>query len=267
MRTASLVSVLGCLATRALCAPGRLVQRAPTVYLAGDSTMQDYSSGAIQGWGYYFKYSLSTPVVNKALGGRSARSYTVEGRFDTLVSSVKAGDVVVIEFGHNDGGSLGSNDNGRTDCPGAGNETCTSKFNGQTVTVLTYPAYLFNAGKALIGKGAKVIISSPTPNNPWEGGSFSYGASRFTTYCKDVVAKLGAENAMFVDHGQYTANIFKTYGKAKVDAMFPNDHTHTGPTGADAVSKAFVKGVLCAGGGFLDGMVKNTTASVEGACI
>jgi rhamnogalacturonan acetylesterase len=179
---------------------------------------------------------------------------------------VKPNDIVIIEFGHNDGGSL-SSDNGRSDCPGAGNETCRSTYNGQTVTVLTYPAYLFNAGKALIAKGAKVIISSPTPNNPWEGGSFTYAPSRFTTYSQDVVNKLGTANAMFVDHGTYTANIFKTYGKSKVDAMFPNDHTHTGPTGADLVAKAFVKGVLCAGGGFLDGLIKNTTASVEGSCV
>jgi rhamnogalacturonan acetylesterase len=203
--------------------------------------------------------------VNKALGGRSARSYTVEGRFQTLIDTVQPNDIVIIEFGHNDGGSL-SKDNGRTACPGAGSETCKSTYNGQQVTVLTYPAYLTNAGKALIAKGAKVIVSSPTPNNPWEGGSFSYAPGRFTTYSKAVAEALG-ENAMFVDHGSYTASIFKTLGKAKVDAMFPNDHTHTSPQGADTVSGAFVKAVLCAGGGFLKGMVRNSTEAVQGTCL
>jgi rhamnogalacturonan acetylesterase len=204
-------------------------------------------------------------VVNKAIGGRSARSYTVEGRFQTLIDTVQPNDIVVIEFGHNDGGSL-SKDNGRSACPGAGAETCRSTYNGQQVTVLTYPAYLVNAGKALVAKGAKVIISSPTPNNPWEGGSFSYGPSRFTTYSKSAAEQIGS-SAMFVDHGQYTANIFKSLGKAKVDSFFPNDHTHTSPAGADVVSKAFVKAVLCSGGGFLKGFLKNETASVEGQCI
>lgn len=204
-------------------------------------------------------------MVNNAIGGRSARSFTVEGRFQSIIDVVQPNDIVIIEFGHNDGGSL-SKDNGRTACPGAGSETCKSTYNGQQVTVLTYPAYLLNAGKALVAKGAKVIISSPTPNNPWEGGNFSYGPGRFTTYSKSVADQIGA-NAMFVDHGQYTANIFKTLGKAKVDSFFPNDHTHTSPAGADAVSKAFVKAVLCAGGGFLNGFVRNTTATVEGACI
>lgn len=210
-------------------------------------------------------YSLSLPVINKAIGGRSARSFTVEGRFDEIIKAVQPNDIVVIEFGHNDGGSL-SSDNGRTDCPGAGNETCTSNYNGQTVTVLTYPAYLQNAGKAMIAKGAKVIISSPTPNNPWEGGSFSYAPSRFTTYSKSVADSLGA-NAMFVDHGTYTANIFKSMGKTKVDALFPNDHTHTSPAGADVVAGAFVKALQCGGGGFLKGFVKNETSSIDGSCV
>jgi rhamnogalacturonan acetylesterase len=132
--------------------------------------------------------------------------------------------------------------------------------------VLTFPAYLINAGKALTAKGAKVIVSSQTPNNPWEGGSFSYAPGRFTTYAKSAAESIGA-GAQFVDHGQYTANIFKTLGKAKVDAMFPNDHTHMGPAGADTVAKAFVKAVLCSSGGLLNEFVKNGTASVEGACI
>jgi rhamnogalacturonan acetylesterase len=204
-------------------------------------------------------------VVNNAIGGRSARSFTVEGRFQTIIDKVQANDIVVIEFGHNDGGSL-SKDNGRSDCPGAGNETCQSNYNGQTVTVLTFPAYLLNAGKAMIAKGAKVIVSSQTPNNPWEGGTFTYTPGRFSDYAKSVATQLG-KDAWFVDHGLYTANIFKTLGKTKVDALYPQDHTHTSPAGADVVSGAFVKAVLCGGGGFLNGFVKNSTASVDGACV
>ena len=57
-------------------------------------------------------------MTNNAIGGRSARSYTDEGRFDTLISQAAKGDYVVIEFGHNDNRSL--EDNPTTgDCPGA----------------------------------------------------------------------------------------------------------------------------------------------------
>jgi rhamnogalacturonan acetylesterase len=71
-----------------------------------------------QGWGQYLAQYLTLPVVNLAIAGRSSRSYTDEGRFTTLINSAKAGDYVVIEFGHNDGSS-GSVDNGRQTAVGS----------------------------------------------------------------------------------------------------------------------------------------------------
>jgi rhamnogalacturonan acetylesterase len=55
------------------------------------------------GWAQYLGQYLTIPVVNSAIAGRSARSYTDEGRFTTLINTVKSGDFVIIEFGHNDG--------------------------------------------------------------------------------------------------------------------------------------------------------------------
>ncbi|RMZ71766.1 rhamnogalacturonan acetylesterase [Pyrenophora seminiperda CCB06] len=249
-------------------APGQLVsKRAQTVYLAGDSTMAK-AAGVITGWGVYVPYSLSLPVINKAIGGRSSRSFTVEGRFTEIISLVQPNDIVIMEFGHNDGGSLSSGtDNGRTVCPGTGNETCTSTYNGTKVTVHTFPYYLTQAGKALIAKGAKVIVSSQTPNNPWESGSFQYtDGGRFVGYAKDVARALGS-NAQYVDHGAYAASIWKIMGKAQTDRLFPQDHTHTSPEGAAVVAKAFVKAVQCGGGGFLKGFVRNATESIPGVCL
>ena len=102
-----------------------------TIHLCGDSTMAPMGGGKnTQGWGEYLRYSFdpaSATVSNRAIAGRSARSFSREGRFDAVAKEVKAGDWVVIEFGHNDGGSL-STDNGRSDCFGAGNETCASTY-------------------------------------------------------------------------------------------------------------------------------------------
>ena len=70
-----------------------------TVHLCGDSTMAR-GNGIIDGWGQYLQYSLNEPVVNHAIGGRSARSFTREGRFDEVLAQVESGDFVVIEFGH-----------------------------------------------------------------------------------------------------------------------------------------------------------------------
>lgn len=207
-------------------------------------------------------------MANRAIGGRSSRSYTVESRFASLAALVRPNDIVVMEFGHNDGGSLSPTDNGRSVCPGTGAETCASTLNGQPVSVRTFPYYLTEAGKLIIARGGKVIVSSQTPNNPWEGGAFSYtGGGRFVGYARDVAAALGTANAMYVDHGAYTAEAWRRLGKAKTDAMFPLDHTHTSPEGAAVVAAAFVKGVQCAGGGFLKGFVRNGTDSIEGSCL
>ncbi|KAF4626376.1 hypothetical protein G7Y89_g11785 [Cudoniella acicularis] len=255
------------LATLALAAPAdeKIAKRAtPTLYLIGDSTMAKGGGGtATQGWGVYLPYSMTgINVVNDAIAGRSARSYIDEGHFTTVAASVIAGDFVLIEFGHNDGGSLSTTDNGRTDCAGSGSETCTTTAG---VVVQTYPTYLTAAAKLMTAKGAHVIISSPTPNNVCESGTCSYSASRFTSYCKIVVSNVGS-NSSFVDHGQYVANEYISLGATTVDAFYPNDHTHTSPKGADVVAGQFVKGALCAKSP-LAAYIKNSTASVAGTCV
>lgn len=131
--------------------------------------------------------------------------------------------------------------------------------------VQTYPTYLTNAAKAMVAKGAHVIIASPTPDNPCESGTCSYTPSRFTGYCEIVVSNTGSLSA-FVDHGQYVANEFIALGATAVDAFYPIDHTHTSPTGATVVAAQFVKGLLC-GGSPLAAHVKNTTASIAGSCL
>ncbi|KAJ6533993.1 SGNH hydrolase-type esterase domain-containing protein [Mycena vulgaris] len=223
---------------------------AVTVYLAGDSTMTaNGNNDGTNGWGKFLTSYISLPVVNNAIAGRSARSFTVEGRFTAMAANVQAGDYVVIEFGHNDGGSLTPTDNGRTDCPvGAAGyaTTCSVVVGGVTQTILTYEAYLVNAAKLFQSKGANVIISSATPNNVWETGTFSYSASRFVTYCQDAAAATGAT---FVDHGLFTASLYKNLGAAAVDAFYPNDHTHTSPAGATVVARAFVLALEATGSG------------------
>ncbi|KFY78531.1 hypothetical protein V501_04392 [Pseudogymnoascus sp. VKM F-4519 (FW-2642)] len=233
----------------------------PTLYLAGDSTMASGGGGSgTQGFGEYLKNSFSgITIVNKAIGGRSARSYWNEGRFQAIADLVKAGDYVLIEFGHNDGGSLSTTDNGRTDCFGGGSEVCISPTTGEKV--YTYVFYLLQAGKLMTAKGAHVVIASPTPNNLWETGTWSYTAPRFTGYGRSVVTSLGSL-AAFVDHGLYVANEYKALGATKVNAFYPVDHTHTSPAGAESVAGQFVKGLKC-GGSALSAYV---TASISGSC-
>jgi len=113
-------------------------------------------------------------------------------------------------------------------------------YSGVSETVQTYYTYLYNAAKLFQSKGATVIISSATPNNVWETGTFTYSANRFVTYASDAAKAAGAT---FVDHGLYTAQLYKNAGATTVDSYYPNDHTHTSPAGAKVVARAFVLAV------------------------
>lgn len=219
--------------------PGAVVQR-PTVTLLS-LTVNQHANGT--GWGEYISLSISEPVSNKAIGGRSARSCTREGRFQDIADSIQSGDHVVIEFGHNDGGSLSNcQDNGRTDCPGTGSETCTTEYDGKSETVLTFPAYLKNAANLFQEKGANVLISSQTPNNVWETGEYIYEASRFVEGARVAASAAGVD---YVDHGAYVASIYRSLGEDTVNGFYPADHTHTSPEGAQVVADAFLKAVAC----------------------
>lgn len=200
------------------------------------------NDGFTNGWGPYVPPYVTIPVVNNAIGGRSARSFTREGRFASTLAAAKAGDWVIIEFGHNDGGSLTPNDNGRTPCPGTDDQTCRTVYNGANEIVLTYYAYLRNAAKAFKAKGINVVISSATPNNLWETGTWSYSTPRFSTYAKSVARDT---NSIFVDHGWFVADKYRTLGKVVVNGYYPKDHTHTSPAGAKAVAEAFFRGLQC----------------------
>ena len=200
------------------------------------------TDSTLPGWGPYLEsYLTGTTVVNKAIGGRSARSYTNEGRFDEITPLLTAGDIVVIEFGHNDGGSPnGADDNGRSDCPGTGDEVCTSGKDGSLV--YTFNKYVTDAARAYIAKGASVIVSSQTPNNLWEGGVFSDSAPRFVEYAALAAEDVG-EGAFYIDHFEAVARMFEKLGDAAVNSLYPVDHTHTSPEGADLIANAFAQAV------------------------
>ncbi|KAI0129690.1 rhamnogalacturonan acetylesterase [Xylariales sp. AK1849] len=237
------VLALGTLRVAASPTPVALAPRAtPTVYLCGDSTMAKNGAGDgdTDGWGQYFGTYSTLTVVNEAIGGRSARSYWDEGRFAAVADLATTGDIVVIEFGHNDGGSPESSDNGRSDCPGTGTETCVSDATGATVYTFVY--YVVQAAKLMLAKGATVVLSTQTPNNLWETGSFAYSVPRFVGYQKIAAASAGT-GVTYVDHFQAVSNMYEQKGSVAVNALYPNDHTHTSPTGANLSAQAFAEAI------------------------
>lgn len=78
-----------------------------TIFIIGDSTAanKDISGGKQErGWGMVFQSYFDDNIVvdNRALNGRSSLSFINEGHWDKLLQSLKPGDYVIIQFGHND---------------------------------------------------------------------------------------------------------------------------------------------------------------------
>ncbi|EKU89621.1 polysaccharide deacetylase family protein [Bacteroides oleiciplenus] len=78
-----------------------------TIFMIGDSTMANKSlkNGNLErGWGQMLPGFLTDDirVDNHAMNGRSSLSFINEGRWDTVLSKLKSGDYVFIQFGHND---------------------------------------------------------------------------------------------------------------------------------------------------------------------
>ncbi len=78
----------------------------PVIYLIGDSTCAIKKQNAFpeMGWGVPFTtfFNEETSVANLAVNGRSTKSFLQEGRWDAVKESLKAGDYVLVQFGHND---------------------------------------------------------------------------------------------------------------------------------------------------------------------
>ena len=97
--------------TLEFCGPAPAVRRlrvepviVPVVYLAGDSTVTDQRFEPGASWGQmlprFFKPEVS--VANHAESGETLTAFLVERRLDKLLSRIKPGDWLLIQFGHND---------------------------------------------------------------------------------------------------------------------------------------------------------------------
>ena len=101
----------------------------PTVWLVGDSTVRNgRGDGANNqmGWGDELAPYLDlnkVNLVNRAIGGRSSKTYITEGHWDEVSAMIKPGDIVLIQFGHNDGGRPDDPSRARASLPGVSDET------------------------------------------------------------------------------------------------------------------------------------------------
>ena len=77
---------------------------APTIFIAGDSTVTDQPYEPAAGWGQMLPRFLKPEiaVANHAESGETLKSFLSELRLAKILSQMKTGDFLFIQFGHND---------------------------------------------------------------------------------------------------------------------------------------------------------------------
>jgi lysophospholipase L1-like esterase len=227
------------------------------IFLCGDSTgkNEDKNPDGMWGWGsqaYTVFDEAKCTFINCAKAGRSTRTYLNENRWEEVYRTLRAGDYVLIQFGHNDIGGIDKDkERGVIACA---KDTChvyKSKNSGKFEVVYSFGWYL----RKMIGdakeKGAIPVILSFTPRNEWPGGKIERRNNDYIPQWDEAVAKeCGVE---FVDIHNITADYLdkkfsnkkgdSEKAKAKASAYFNHDHTHTSLLGARTNCQSLAKGL------------------------
>jgi rhamnogalacturonan acetylesterase len=216
----------------------------PTLFIVGDSTLK--SNAPLHGWGqelgeFFNQDKLN--VVNRAIGGRSSRTFQYEGRWDKILTELKKGDFVIIQFGHNDVGKY--DDPVAKDRPALhseGEETAeVTRLDGKKETVHSFGWYMRKYGNDAKAKGATVIFCSMVPHKDWQNGKIIRKESE--TFVKWTVNAAQATGAYFINLNEMVALEFEKLGVEKVETFFADKRTHSTPAGAELNAKIVVSGL------------------------
>jgi len=213
----------------------------PTLFIAGDSTAAKGPPTAT-GWGVPFAAyfdSAQINIVNAARGGRSSRTFITEGLWDQLLAQVKAGDTVLIQFGHNDAGAINDGSRARGSIRSLGEETeqIDNLLTKKPELVHSFGWYVRKMISDVRAKKATPILLSITVRNEWREGKVERTNGPWSAFA----AELGkTENVAFIDLTTLIADDYERRGAAAVKPFFPKDHTHTSPEGADLNARLVV---------------------------
>jgi lysophospholipase L1-like esterase len=225
----------------------------PTLFLVGDSTVKSGGQNGAYGWGeriapYFDTAKLN--VVNRAIGGRSSRTYYTEGRWDRLAAQLKKGDFVVIQFGHNDGGRIGDPGNkNRASAPGIGAATVEdTRPDGSKEQVHSFGWYMARYVADARARGATVILCSPVPHrDKWER------ERDFASFAEWDAQVAQAGGAHFIDLTLLVADAYRKAGAPVVNGLFSDARTHTNDAGARFNAARVVDGLKALPGNPLAG--------------
>ena len=207
------------------------------LFMIGDSTMADkpLDENPERGWGRLLPLYLvpGMEVQNHAMNGRSTKSFLKEGRWDTVLSRLKKGDYVFIEFGHNDE---------KVDKPAV-----------YAAANTDYRTNLIKFINEVRAKKAFPVLLTPVMRRKFDAnGIFQDTHGEYP----DAVRKVAQElKVPLIDLHRKTETLLKNYGDEASKSLFlqikegenPNypkgvtDNTHFNPKGAEEVARLAVE--------------------------
>jgi rhamnogalacturonan acetylesterase len=214
-----------------------LKKQKPVFYIIGDSTVRNGDGSGKNGqWGWgsfmweYFDTSRIS-VQNHAIGGRSSRTFITEGRWDKILLTLKKGDYVIMQFGHNDASPLDDTARARGVIRGIGEDSTEiwNPIRKIKEVVHTYGWYMRRYVRETKAKGATPIICSLVPRNNWKDGKVGRSDDAWALWAKQIAEE---EGAYFIPLNALVADEYDKMGQEKVKALFHGDNTHTSKEGA-----------------------------------
>ena len=212
------------------------------VFLAGDSTCAPRREKDRPKWGWGEKladYLDGYEVVNLAVGGRSTKSYIDEGRWDKLIAKVGKGDVVMIQFGHND-----------------------EKKKSPDTSAAPYGAFYDNLCRFITEVKAKeatpVILTSLSRRQFNKDGVLKHTHGEYPAAAKKAAAD---NNVVLLDIEQLSYDWLSSLGdeQSALRFMFSvdgEDNTHFVELGATEAAAITAKALKDCGDPYLSGLVK-----------
>ncbi|MEI8090088.1 MAG: rhamnogalacturonan acetylesterase [Opitutaceae bacterium] len=196
---------------------------AVTVYLLGDSTVCDQPKEPWNSWGQMLPRFFDTGVViaNHAESGESLRSSLSARRLDKVLSTLRAGDYLFIQYGHND-----------------------MKEKGEGVGAFTsYQADLrrFVLAARAVG-GIPVLVTSMHRKSLDAEGKIQ---NTLGDYPAAVRALAAAEHVPLIDLHAMSGRLYEALGPAQIGAAF-QDGTHHNNYGSYELAQCIVAGVRTA---------------------
>ncbi|MFC5978541.1 rhamnogalacturonan acetylesterase [Flavobacterium salmonis] len=205
------------------------------VYLAGDSTVTDQDVEPWASWGQFItNYFDNTVVVaNYAVSGSALSSFKGGNRLKKILSLIKKGDYLFVEFGHND-------------------EKIKGEGNGAWGSYSTLLAEFVKSAK---DKGAIPVLVTPTQRRAFnENGTLKETHGDFPAAMRAVAQK---NNIALIDVTKMTTELYETWGdepSRKAFVQYPantfpgqlkvlEDNTHFNSFGANEIALCVLKGI------------------------